>query len=464
MRKKNQSQGKIGIFGLGYVGVTLGVVLADHGFEVFGIEPRKKSIDHLKNGHCDIHEKGLPELLRKHANKNFKFFEDPENIRAKTYIVAVGTPVGPTKVPSLEYIRAVAESLGRILEPGNLIILRSTVPVGTTRNLFIPLVEKTSHLQAGKDFSVVFAPERTAEGSAITEIGEIPQIIGGYDRKSVRKAERIFKEVAPQIIPVSSLEVAELVKLFNNTYRDVIFGFANEAALICDGFNVDPVEVISAANKNYKRGDIPYPSPGVGGYCLTKDPYILLHCTRGSRYHPDIVFHGRKANDTMPVHVAGKITHFLKGKKKAFRKCKVFILGVAFKGHPETTDIRYSSSVDVANILRKKGINLSAHDPVVSKEKIRSTGMQPTKNLVDGFKNADCVIIMTNHRAYRRKNILSFLIKMSKPALFYDPWQLHNSKTVLEVTGIAYSNLGYDSNPRLALLNTESSLITPYLT
>ncbi|MEE2821846.1 MAG: nucleotide sugar dehydrogenase [Acidobacteriota bacterium] len=461
MSEKNPVRGQIGIFGLGYVGVTLGVVLADHGFEVLGVEPREKTIDHLKNGHCDIHEKGLPELLKKHANKNFKFFKDSKNMRATTYIVAVGTPVGPTKVPGLEYVKAVADSLGRILEPGNLIVLRSTVPVGTTRNFFIPLVEESSHLEVGKDFSVVFAPERTIEGSAITEITEIPQVIGGYDTESVQKAERIFRVISPQIVGVSSLEAAELVKLFNNTYRDVIFGFANEAALICDGFNVDPVEAIAAANEGYKRGDIPYPSPGVGGYCLTKDPHILLHCTRDLRYHPDIVFHARKVNDMMPVHVAEKVTHFLKGKKKALQKSKVFVLGMAFKGHPETTDIRFSPSVVVANCLQEKGINLSAHDPVVSEESIRLAGMQPINDLLDGFKNADCVIVMTNHMDYRKKRILRFLTRMNHPALFYDPWQLHDSKEVLAVTGVDYSNLGYDSDPRLAYMNTGFSPIEP---
>ena len=134
---------------------------------------------------------------------------------------------------------------------------------------------------------------------------------------------------------------------------------------------------------------------------------------------------------------------------------------MAFKGHPETTDIRFSPSVVVANCLQEKGINLSAHDPVVSEESIRLAGMQPINDLLDGFKNADCVIVMTNHMDYRKKRILRFLTRMNHPALFYDPWQLHDSKEVLAVTGVDYSNLGYDSDPRLAYMNTGFSPIEP---
>lgn len=434
---------EIAIYGLGYVGLTLGVVLADSGYQVYGIEPRRRNVKFLRKGKPPIFEAGLEEALGKHFNRSFKFFEKPDKVRADVYVVSVGTPVeGANKTPDLVYVRQVAESIGRQIRPGNLVLLRSTVPVGLTRNFFIPLVEKISKLKAGGDFSVVFAPERTVEGSALAELRSLPQVIGGIDQTSVEKAAQIFESFAPKVIRVSSLESAEMVKLLNNTYRDVIFGFANETALVCDGFNLDPHEIIEAASDGYPRGRIPKPSPGVGGYCLTKDPFILLHSTRSIGFKPQLVFHGRKINESMTGHVVSKILRFLKIKK--MRRATVGVLGFAYKGDPETADIRFSPTLDVINHLKRAGMTVLGHDPVIGTAAMRQMGAKPA-NLVEIFKKSDCVLIMNNHRKYRDASLLEHLTLMNKPGLFFDPWQLHLRKDILKEPGISYSNLGYDS-------------------
>ncbi|MBI4062718.1 MAG: nucleotide sugar dehydrogenase [Elusimicrobia bacterium] len=439
---------KVAIFGLGYVGLTMGTVLADLGFTVLGVEPRKRNVRNLRKGIAPIHEKGLTEMLKKHINRRFKVFDGPREARADIYVVAVGTPVDSAdKVPNLEYIESAAESIGRLIRQGNLALLRSTVPVGTTRDVFIPIVERVSGLKAGRDFSVVFAPERTSEGSALTELRFLPQIIGGVDDASVTKAARFFRFMTPQIIPVSSLEAAELVKLFNNCYRDVIFGFANEVALICDGFNLDPVEIIGASNKDYPRSSMPYPSPGVGGYCLTKDPFILLHSAKEIAFKPYIVFHGRRVNSLMPSHAVTKVKRFLtKIARKPPSQATVGILGFAYKGHPETADIRFSPTMDVTALLGQAGIKkIIGHDPIVDPAEIRRLGIQYSRNVAGCFKGADAVIVMTNHASYRNRSLLNHLFLMNKPGLFFDPWQMHARQEIMRRPGLHYSNLGFDS-------------------
>ena len=435
------------IFGLGYVGLTMSAVFAESGYTVIGVEPRKRGVKQLLKGQPYFHEKGLKELLKKHLNKRLKIYRTPDRVKADVYVVAVGTPVTDhKKSPDLSYVKTVAESISRLIQKGNLVILRSTVPVGTTRDLFIPIVEKFSGLKAGRDFSVAFTPERVVEGNAIEELRRIPQIIGGFDPLSTLKAVELFKPVVSKVISVSTLESAELVKLFNNTFRDVLFGFANELALICDGFNIDPAEVVKAANEDYARSLIPSPSPGVGGYCLTKDPFILLYSTRNHEHHPHIVFHGRKVNEKMTRHVADRVLHFLRSQGRRAQGAKVGILGFAFKGHPETADIRFSPTLEVVAYLKRAGIQLVGHDPMVHPSIIRAQGVRPVKRVADVFHGTDCVILMTNHLRYRDPELLKYTHQMRKPGLFFDPWHLFAPHKIMEQDQMHYSNLGFSTH------------------
>ncbi|MFA5974903.1 MAG: nucleotide sugar dehydrogenase [Elusimicrobiota bacterium] len=435
------------IFGLGYVGLTMSVIFAESGYHVIGVEPRKRGIGQLLKGQPYFHEKGLKELLKKHLGKRLTIYKEPDHVSADVYVVAVGTPVSnDTKSPDLGFVKTVAQSIGKIIKRGDLVILRSTVPVGTSRNLLIPIIEKSSGLTVGEDFYVAFTPERVVEGNALKELRLIPQIIGGFDQTSLTKTTELFKPVVSKIIPVSTLESAELVKLFNNTFRDVLFGFANELALICDGFNIDPAEVVRAANEDYLRSHIPSPSPGVGGYCLTKDPFILLYSTRNHPHHPDIVFHGRKVNEKMTRHVADRLLNFLSAIGRPPRQARIGILGFAFKGHPETADIRFSPTMEVVDFLRRHRIQLIGHDPIVASSIIRAHGVRPVKNVADAFDGTDGVVIMTNHLRYRNADLLKFAEKMRRPGIFFDPWHLFAPHKVLQHEGLHYSNLGFSTH------------------
>lgn len=439
---------KICVIGMGYVGLTLALSFSDLGFNVAGVEKREYITKNLCLGKAHFYEAGLEDILRRELGKGFKFVMDLEEAPSDIYIVAVGTPVAPVnfaKKPDFTSLENISRKIGKVLKKGDLIILRSTVSPGTTRNFVIPILEKESGLAADSDFYVSFAPERTIEGKALEELRTLPQVIGGINSESALYAADVFKILVPQIIMVHSLEAAEMVKLANNLCRDVNFAFANELALICDKFNLDTNEVINAANFGYPRDRIALPSPGVGGYCLTKDPYILADAAEGRGYIPRLLTVAREINEHMPHYVAGQVEKFLNTNNKKIDQVKFYILGFAFKGKPDTSDIRFSPAIDVLNILKNKGAKiLHGHDPVVPEEAIIQFGVSFSA-ADDGFRDADCVLIMNNHPFFASLDILALLEKAKKPVLFFDSWKLFSPEKILKVDGVQYSNLGFDN-------------------
>lgn len=445
MKDDNLYSKRVCVIGMGYVGLTLALTFSDLGFKVVGIEKREKAVNGLNSGKPHFYEAGLEEILRRELGKGFKFFTDLDRSLGDIYIVAVGTPVDFGKKPDFTSLEIISQKIGKVLKKGDLIILRSTVSPGTTRNFVIPILEKESGLAAGDDFYVSFAPERTIEGRALEELRTLPQVIGGINSESALYAADLFRTLVPQIIMVHSLEAAEMVKLANNLCRDVNFAFANELALICDKFNLDATEVINAANFGYPRDRIALPSPGVGGYCLTKDPYILADAAEKNGYTPKLLTLAREINEYMPHYVAGQVEKFLNIHNKKISEAKFYIMGFAFKGKPDTSDIRFSPAVNVLDILKNKGAKiLHGHDPVVPKEIVAELGVA-FSNIDDGFRDADCVLIMNNHPFFSSLDILALLEKAKKPVLFFDSWKLFPSEKISKAEGVKYSNLGFDN-------------------
>jgi len=437
---------KVCVIGLGFVGLTLAIGLSDVGFDVVGYDTNEDVVEKLKKGIPTFFEKGLQSLLKYHViNKNFKVYSKLSNIKADVYILSVGSPVkGKNKNPDLSYVKNAAKQIGKIIKPRDQVILRSTVPVGTTREVVKPIIENESKLRCGEDFYLSFAPERTIEGKALEELRSLPQVIGSFNERGLDVATKFFAQLNHTVVRVDSLEAAEMVKLLNNTFRDVSFGFANECAQICNRLNLDAVKVIEAANRGYPRNKIPLPSPGVGGICLKKDPYILISTAKKTGFTAEMPAIGRKRNEEMPEFVRGKIETFFKNNVKT-NYPKLFIIGFAFKGIPETSDIRDSTTVDLVEIIRKKNTwKLFGYDPVAQKSDVESTGVKGC-SLAEGFSNAHCALIMNNHQSYRSIDILGLLEKMRKPALFFDSWHLFPKDEIQRVKGITYGTLS-DSN------------------
>ena len=431
----------IGIVGLGYVGLTLALTLADLGFRVKGHDNNKKVMEALGKGRAHFFEEGLDELLTEHIGKNFVLVDDFKGgNNADIYIVAVGTPLTSKNQPDLTALKGSLTTIGKVLKPGDAVVLRSTVPIGTTRNFVIPLLEKLSRLKGGEDFLVSFAPERTVAGKALEELKTLPQIIGGVNHAASELIANMFSFLTRSIIHVDSLEAAEMVKLINNSYRDVTFAFANEVSLVAQEWNVHTKKLIEAANYGYTRSTIPLPSPGVGGYCLEKDPFLFMASAKEKINKPKLPEHARSVTNAMRKKILTDIISFLKKKKKG-KKEKILVLGLAFKGRPETSDLRGSTSLAYITDLQSKGYkNIWGCDPSVFAHELEGRGITLT-NPKEGFKNADVVLLMTNNPAFDDLPLKRLLETTKKPVLFFDAWNIASPADMQKLPGVLYKHL-----------------------
>jgi UDP-N-acetyl-D-mannosaminuronic acid dehydrogenase len=322
--------------------------------------------------------------------------------------------------------------------------MRSTVPVGITRSIVLPALEAKSGMKAGVDFDLVFAPERLVAGKAMEELRELPQIIGGMgNTRDVEEASRVFRKMTGIVVEVESIESAELAKIIDNSYRDLTFAYANQMACLCEQIGIDMVKLAKAVNFGYKRNRVPVPSPGVGGTCLTKDPYILLDVGRKYGYEPKLAKAAREINESIPPRVAAKALRLIKAAGKNPAKSTVFIMGFAFKGRPETSDMRDSTTITVMNELKKAGCTILGHDPVASPAAITALGVEVT-GLEEGFARADAVLIMNNHRVYETMDIMQLIPTMQLPGALIDSWHLFDPSELKKIPGLFYGGVGND--------------------
>ncbi len=439
------------VLGLGHVGLTLSLVMAEKGFKVFGFDTNKKVIEDTKACHCDFYEKDISAYLNRYSNKQLFATSDLSEVEASVYIITVGTPINlETNIPRINYIEQASRSIGSKIKKGDTVILRSTVPVGTTRNVVAPILSEVSGLTCGEEYSLAYAPERTIEGEALAEIKELPQVIGGFDQKSREIAEKIFKKITGGLInDVGQLENAEMVKIMNNTFRDVKFAYSNELALICKDLGLDMVKLVKAANLGYTRDKIPVPSPGVGGACLSKDSYILAYSTKDSGHQASLVLQAREVNESVPTDISNTIKQDLASAGKDISKAKIFIVGFAFKGSPETSDIRQSTTLDLLDNLIELGAshsNISGFDPVVSRDAIEDLSIGYL-SYEEGFDQADAVLFMNNHKSYSGLDIFHLLSLAKDDCIIFDGWHMFEPKDITSLKSIKYLGVGCSYQP-----------------
>jgi UDP-N-acetyl-D-mannosaminuronic acid dehydrogenase len=427
------------ILGTGYVGLTLGVTLADVGFNVIGVDIKPDVVEALNRGIPRIVEPHLEFLLRKHLRKRLWFYtEIPENDDIDAYIIAVPTPIDDRKMPINDYIINSITDVAKHLKKGDLVVLRSTVTVGTTRKITARVIENQTGLVAGQDYALVFAPERTAEGVALKELRALPQIIGGIDEESINRAASIFGKVTNTIIRLSSLEAAEIIKLFDNVYRDVSIALGNQFGLACEKLGLDAYEVINAANMNYGRNKIMYPGSNVGGGCLPKDPYIFLYPFEDADF--PLIRLARKINESMPMHVVELIRDAFKEMHEEIKGAKILLLGFGFKGEPETGDTRLTAAIDVCRELGAEGAILYGSDPVVVDEEIKRIGAIPC-SMEEGCRDADCIVVLNNHKAWSEINLEELSQVMKNPAAVIDGWGILGKSEVKNL-GMIFRGVG----------------------
>ncbi len=363
------------VYGLGFVGLTLSVVLAESSLKVYGIDKDAKIIEDLKLGIPHFFEPELPQLLSLHIGDNLQVSASDEGVSAKVHVIAVGTPIDSNHKPILDSLIKASESVAKNLKAEDLVIVRSTVFVGATRTLIKPILDS-----AMVPYSLAFCPERTLEGKAIEELRLLPQVCSGLNALDLEKAKKFFTLYNSQVSSVSSLETAEFIKLIDNTYRDVTFGFANEIERIGLAHSLNPYEAIRVANSNYDRTNIPLPGP-VGGPCLSKDPFILGHNldALGIDFSSTITYAARMSNESYVKSSVLTIKSLFASKKQPRNPTSILILGAAFKGHPQTSDIRGSIPLITAKILLESGIvsEVFVLDETVKKEELESYGFRP---------------------------------------------------------------------------------------
>lgn len=429
---------KICIIGMGYVGLTLAVAMAKKGYSVHGVEIDEKKLKLMKEGKPCFYEAGLESTLKTVINKGFLTFS--REIPSKpypVYIITVGTPVTKdTKIPRFDMIKRVSKEISKVMNQNSLVILRSTVAVGTTRNIVLPILKQKIDTP-----QIVFCSERTLEGKALEEIFTLPQLIGAIDEKSLRRASSIFHKITPTVIEVSSLETAEIVKLLDNVYRDTQFALANEIAEICEIFGINGYETIRAANLGYNRTNIALPGY-VGGPCLEKDPHILAYSLKNYEYKPKITMNARSLHEKLQGRIADRILKWTLNNNLDPQKIKVTLLGMAFKGIPEVDDLRGSPSVAMINELKSRGFtNICGHDFLVSDENIRKLKIKPV-DITGAFNDASIVIFMNNNSSYKKINLIDAIKRMSKPAYFMDSWNMFDFEDVFSKEKVYYGSIG----------------------
>ena len=398
-RRIDTRTARVGVVGLGYVGLPLAVELARAGFETVGLDLDPRKIAAISAGESyipdvstsDVHSLVGAGTLR--ATSDYRAVADLDTVN-----ICVPTPLRKTKDPDMSFVVSAVEAIAEHLHPGMLIILESTTYPGTTEELVQPLLERTG-LKVGIDFFLAFSPERVDPGNASFRTRNVPKVVGGTTPACSALASALYSAAIETVVPVSSPRVAEMVKLLENTFRAVNIGLVNEIALMCDKLGIDVWEVVDAA-KTKPFGFLPfYPGPGLGGHCIPIDPFYLSWKAKQTGFEARFIELAGQVNGSMPEAVVHKIADALNTHRKALNGSRVLVVGVAYKR--DIDDIRESPSLDVMSLLAQKGARVSYTDPFVPALPARAwhgtvdlESVELTPAVLD---EVDCVAILTDH-------------------------------------------------------------------
>lgn len=386
---------QVGIFGLGHIGLPTAAILANNNINVIGADINQKTVENINNGICSFKEPGLDELVKKSVMANklkaTSNLEEAAKI-SDIMIVIVPTPVDKNNEADLSYVISACKSIVKGIRKDNLIIIESTVPPETGINIVKPILEE-SGLKCGEDFLLAYSPERALPNNTIYEMTHNIRIVGGYNKKSAEYAASLYSYITQgDIIQVKNMTSAEMVKLMENTYRDVNIALANEFALLCEKINVDANEVITSANY-HPRVNIHTPGPGVGGHCIPVDPYFLIELGNKVGVETPLLSSARQVNNNMPGHVLNLIKEY----GVLDSDYSIGILGIAYKGNVD--DIRETPSRNLIKLLKEYDVKIYAHDPFVSDEIIESFDVETAA--FEDVLSCDCIVLMTDHDLYK---------------------------------------------------------------
>ena len=389
----------LGVIGLGYVGLPLAVEKAKAGYNTIGFDVQEKKVHMVNEGHNyinDIEDSDLEGMVKEgklKATSDYSFINDTDVI-----CICVPTPLDIHQQPDLSYIKKSIESITKFLHQGMLIILESTTYPGTTEEIVKPIFEKESGLKCGQDFFLAFSPERIDPGNPWYKVRNTSKIVGGVTQDCTEVAVYLYEHILKsKIYPVSSSKIAEMTKIYENTFRYINIALANEMAILCHKMGIDFWEVIEAAEtKPY--GFMPfYPGPGIGGHCIPLDPFYLTWKAREYNHHTRLIELAGEINKSMPEYVVERVSQILSRKfGKPLNKAKVLLLGVAYK--KDIDDLRQSPALEIIKKLEEEKVIISYHDPYISKFINNEKEYKSLKELTEGeIKEKDIVIITTDH-------------------------------------------------------------------
>ena len=391
---------RIGIIGLGYVGLPLAKAFVDKGFQVIGFDVDAEKVSSLQRGESYI--KHIPaatiEAMRARfdATDRFQRLNEPDVV-----ILCVPTPLTEAREPDLTFVEQSAISVAQAMRPGQLIVLESTTYPGTTRDVVLPILQQ-SGLRVGHDFFLAYSPEREDPGNANYSAPTIPKVVGGIDEKSLELARKLYGQVVVRVVEVSSPEVAEACKILENTYRAVNIALVNELKVLYDRMGIDVWEVIEAAKTKPFGFQAFYPGPGLGGHCIPIDPFYLTWVARKFGATTRFIELAGEINTSMPAYVVNKVAEALNDRSKPVRGSKITILGIAYK--KDVDDARESPGFELIELLLRRGAIVNYNDPHIPR--LPSVRRHPGLSLssqpltAEYLQSQDCILIATDHSAY----------------------------------------------------------------
>lgn len=394
LEKVRNRSARVGIVGLGYVGLPLATEFSKAGFSVTGIDLQPSKVDQVNAGESyirDIDARDLRRLVKDKkltATADFSVVADLDTIN-----ICVPTPLRKTKDPDMSYIVSACQQIARHFHPGMLVVLESTTYPGTTEEVVLPMLSANG-LRVGKDFFLCFSPERVDPGNARFQTRNIPKVVGGITADCTEVGSLFYRQALETVVPVSSTQVAEMVKLLENTFRMINIGLANEMALMCARMDINVWEVIeAAASKPF--GFMPfYPGPGLGGHCIPIDPFYLSWKTRQAGIEARFIELAGHINGQMPHFVVEKIQSALNDRGKPLKGSNIHILGVAYKR--DVDDVRESPALDIMHLLMRRGARVSFSDPYVPAISVDGAELLST-SLNGALEVSDCAVIITDH-------------------------------------------------------------------
>jgi UDP-N-acetyl-D-glucosamine dehydrogenase len=400
IEKFKNKTARIGILGLGYVGLPLAVTFAEAGFTVVGVDPDANKVETISRGESYIPDvdgervKALVDAGGLKATTMFGVMRDTDAVS-----ICVPTPLRKTGDPDMSYILSATKELAKCVHSGMAIVLESTTYPGTTREILLPRLAGDNGLTVGENFFLAFSPERVDPGREDWTTLNTPKVMGGITPDCTEVVSEWYSQALETVVPVSSTEAAEMSKLLENTFRMINIGMVNELAIMCERLGVDVWEIIdAAATKPF--GFMKFtPGPGLGGHCIPIDPLYLSWKMKAFNYNAHFIELASEINTNMTRYVVGRVMDAMNEHGKALKGSNVLVLGVAYK--PDIDDIRESPALDVIHLLQRKGAAVSYHDPYIPRFRTHDgEQMESVSNLMEAVKKADCVVIITNHKDY----------------------------------------------------------------